>query len=444
MGRVGADVLPSVSAPRYVVCLAGTLGPELPPTSDLACQSGGGRTMHELSVAIAATGRDVEVRGSFDLPELRRMGAAAGAMPRICTGAREANADDVLLLPEGMLPVSYLPVVLGPARAIMLVLAVPGLFGWSFRGGWSPPDPTTVPLEAFDVPGSLRAMASLGFELWTHMPNLAAVAADAGLRCTWIGNGCPVPYPDPPAKDVDAAMIAANRWAPGARWVLDQLDPAVTRCVIDATDHDILLAELGRARVLILPSRVEGHSRIGQEARALGTVPVVLDLSPFAVGFAADHGAVAVNRLEAMPEAARALLADPSRLTALRERGVETARRQVDWPAYLARVDAALAALPPADPARDARALFGRELAASEQQAEARASQAELRASEAEARASQAELRAAQAEAARTEAQAAHHDVEARLSGVLNTRAWRTSVRLWRWRDRLRRAYSGR
>jgi hypothetical protein len=392
--------------------------------------------MHELSVAIAATGREVEVRGGFDVADLRRMGAAAGAMPRICARPRQASADDVLLLTEGLPPASYLPVALGPARAIMLVLAVPGLFGWSFRAGWSTPDPTTVELESFDVPGSLGAMAGLGFELWTHMPHVAALAAAAGLQCTWIGNGCPVPYPDPGPKRVDVAMIAENRWAPGARWVLDQLDRGITRSVIQATAHDTLLAELGGARILVHPSRIEGHSRLGQEARALGTVPVVLGLSPFAVGFDAEHGAVAVDRLEAMPEAVARLLADPAGLAALRERAVETARRQVDWPSYVARVDAALAAAPRPDPAREARAEFGRELAAAEREAQARASRAQ-------ARATRAETRAEEAEAASQSAHAARRDAEARLAGVLNTRAWRTAVRLWRWRNRLRGAYSG-
>jgi hypothetical protein len=102
-----------------------------------------------------------------------------------------------------------------------------------------------------------------------------------------------------------------------------------------------VLEHFGRARVVLHPLRIEGHSRIGCEARAMGAVPAVLRSNPFAVGLDADGGALAVGTVDELPQAIADLLASPQRLEQLSAAGMRTAREQVDWDAFVERVDAA-------------------------------------------------------------------------------------------------------
>ncbi|PZR65197.1 MAG: hypothetical protein DLM63_12640 [Solirubrobacterales bacterium] len=387
------------------------------------CDSGGIRTMHELAVAIAATGRRVEIRGGVDFGELELLGAAAGAMPELPTRPRRAGPDDVVLVPEGLAdPLSFAPTVLSGARQILVLLAPTGLFGWPFVDGWSPMPPLAVPIDAVARPDHFRAMSALGFELWTHMPRLAEEAKAAGVDCTYIGNGRPLAYPPPLPKAYDVATLAQNRWAELARSVSTKLDPTVRCHEIAPGSNEEVLRAMGQTRVLVHPSRIEGHSRIGQEARAMGAVPVVLDSNPYAVGLDDAGGAVLAPSLEEMPRVVTDLLRDPERLRRLRERGMKTARAQVDWDEYVGRVDVALARPPSADPARGARRAIGERLTQRE----------DLLRKEITVRIEESER-----------LHEDHETLRQKLHQLQSTRAWRVARVYWLARDRIRLAVVG-
>jgi hypothetical protein len=240
----------------------------------------------------------------------------------------------------------------------MMMLAPPGLFGWPFQADWTRSDPLSAKAEEMATPEHFRAMEALGFELWSNNQWLAAAAHSADVDCEWIGNGLPTPLPAPGEKTHDVAVVEANRWAPLARSVAAKLNE-VSILRIPEVDNEELLRLLGHARVLIWPSRVEGHSRIQSEARAMGTVPVALP-NPFSVGLSAEEGAVVVASLEEMPIAIKRLLADPAKLEALAAVGIRTARSQSDWGSFVTRVGTALNMPERQDPGRSARGEFGR------------------------------------------------------------------------------------
>jgi D-inositol-3-phosphate glycosyltransferase len=324
---------------------------------------GGIRTMYEIAAAIACAGRDVELRGAVSLPDLEGVCDAAGARPDLPGDARPLTAEDVVIVPEGIDdPALHARLALSPARTILMLLAPPGLVGWPFTGDWSPPDPLTVPLDAVGRPEHFRAAAALGYELWTHTPGLQAAVEAAGVPCKFVGNGVPGSYPAPPdQKDVDVAWLSRNRWAPLARPVVDELSGRGIECVTPGeVAHGELLALLGRARAFLHPLRVEGHSRLGCEARAMGAVPVVLGSNPFGVGLDAAGGAVAVDDTSEMAGAVLALLADGERLARMSATAQATARAQVEWEPFVARVVRALdEPEPQAAVARGARAAIG-------------------------------------------------------------------------------------
>ena len=174
------------------------------------------------------------------------------------------------------------------------------------------------------------------------MERMAEVAREAGVACRAIGNGSPPAVPEPPSKTVDVAWLKANRWAPLAETAAASLDGELSVNAIEEVEHDELLARVGAARVLLWPSRIEGHTRVEGEARLLGCVPVALSSDDFATGLDKDSGAVVVDTLAEMGPAAAALLRDPERLAQLAERGRRSAAAQLDWDAYVARVGAAL------------------------------------------------------------------------------------------------------
>jgi hypothetical protein len=328
---------------------------------------GGRRTMHELAVAIAATGRRVEVRGDVDLDELRALGEAAGTMPDLPTEPRNLARGDVVVLTEGSNdPFTFARATLSGARAIIMLLGPPGLIGWPFVEEWARPSPATAQIHTLAQPEHFRAMAGMGFELWTHTPQMVERAEAAGVQCAFIGNGRPLPYPKSLPKRYDVVTLAANRWAPRARYVVTRLDDDVVHHEIGGSTNSEVLEQLGQARVLIHPLRIEGYSRLGCEARAMGAVPVVLDSSPFSVGLNDAGGAIAVASVEEMPAEIMALLRNEARLRELADRGMRTARAQVDWDAYVERVDGALRRPVPDDPARGARSAIGVSLMARE------------------------------------------------------------------------------
>jgi hypothetical protein len=296
--------------------------------------------MYELAFALAELGHDVELRGCISRAAFDELREATGRHPRIDAPARRPEAGEVVLLLEGFAdPLAFGAVALSAARPVLLLLAPAGLMGWSFEPGWSLPDPQTVDLDSVNRPASYRAMAALGFELWTHSDGIVAAAAAAGVACRWVGNGTPGPVPEPVPARHDVVVVGGNRWEPLARQVVDGLDADVV--VTRAGGNAELLAQLGSARLLVHPMRTEGTSRLAVEARLVGTVPVVLD-HPFGAGFSEADGVVVVPDLEAMRPAVAALLADPARIDALAAAGRRFAERWRDWPSYLERVDAAI------------------------------------------------------------------------------------------------------
>lgn len=350
---------------RVVVCtVGGERNPWHLPASSFVERlwiGGGERSLHELATAIAATGRTVELRGMVHRPTLDELSAAAGARPLVGLDARRPAADDLVIVPEGWAePLSYARLALSPARTVLLMLAPPGLFGWPFVSGWSPPSPLTVDFDRLARPEHFRAMAGLGFELWTSSRGIAEAARAAGVPCTWIGSGHPAPVAEPVEQTIDVVWLEDNRWAPLAREVATRVE--VSHRAIPPSNHAELLRQLGAGRVLLWPSRVEGSARIPTEARALGTVPVALTTNPYATGLDEQGGCVVVDSVEELPPAIHALLADPDRLAELSARAIRTAREQIDWPAYVGRVEAALARPAPLDPDRDGRAAIGSEL----------------------------------------------------------------------------------
>jgi hypothetical protein len=419
---------------RYIVWMPTAPGWSLEATANGPVTSGGHRTLHELAVAMAATGRRVEVRGQFDLAELSYLSQAAGAMPELPAAPRRPGHGDVVLMPEGFEdPLTFAYVALSEARRILLLLAPPGLFGWPFVKGWSKQAAVDVAIESVALPNHFRAMAGMGFELWTNSPAMADRIEAAGLRGTFIGSGRSVPWPEPLPKRYDVVTLANNRWADLARWVVSRLEPGVVHHEIPAASNDEVLRQLGQARVLIHPSCVEGHSRIGEEARAMGAVPVVLSTNQFSLGLDEEGGAVAVPSLDDMPQAVMSLLGDAERWVALRERSMKAARAQVDWDAYLARVDAALSRPPEEGPALGGWGLIGERL----MQEEARI----VRDAAAKEDTLKAELLRVDGELARThrENDAFADELESERAAICSmqrTRAWSVAGRYWRARAR--------
>lgn len=272
---------------RYVICtLGGDRDPwQLPASTfpDRVWIHGGERFLYELAAAIASLGKEVELRGDLLRPELDMICSAAGASPRTELPERRPHPEDVVIVPEGWPdPLAYARIALSPARTVLLMLAAPGLFGWPFVSGWTLPDPLTVPISDLARPEHFRSMRALGFTLWTHSRGILDAAEAAGVPCAFIGEGQPMPFQDVPPKTTDVVFIAENRWAPLALEVAGQLR-AQAEPILGQT-HEDLLRRLAAARILLLPSRVEGTSRLQWEARALGTVPVALATNPFAEG----------------------------------------------------------------------------------------------------------------------------------------------------------------
>ena len=325
---------------------------------------GGERTSMLLAFAAAVAGHEVELRGWLHEPTFRRLADATGAAPKVELDARPPDADDLVVVPEGWKdPLEYLQIALSPARVAMFVLAAPGLFGWDFTERWSQPDPLTVDLDDVARPEHFAAMRALGFELITHSPGIVAAAAEGGAECRLLGTGQPWPMPELAAKSVDAVGLLANRWAPFVREVAADLDEAD---LVEEAPNAEILARMTQARVLIWPSRIEGHARIPHEARSVGCVPVALSTNPFAVGLDEDHGAVVVGDVSELAQSIRDVLADAPRLDALSRRAIETARDEIAWQPFVERVTAWLATTTPPDPARPARAGAGAALRASQ------------------------------------------------------------------------------
>jgi glycosyltransferase involved in cell wall biosynthesis len=334
--------------------------------------------MYELAAAIAATGREVELRGRIVEPIFEEICTAAGSRPILDRAPRLPRESDTLIIPEGWPDEAFAPYVLSGVRSIMMLLAPPGLAGWPYTGEpWTKPDPLTVDPEAVARPEHFRAIAGLGCEIWVHSRGLAAAAEAAGVDCRYIGSGQPAPFPQPGAKEHDLVVLEHNRWAPLALEVAERTGRSTVR--VPRLDHAGVLETLGSARVLVWPSRVEGHSRVQVEARAMGTVPVALSSNRFAEGLAEEGGAVLVDSVEDMAPAIERLLDDPAELERRARLATDSARAHVDWDRYVERVDQALSAAAPAAASAAAQFRITRALALGEQDAAARLRDAERR-----------------------------------------------------------------
>lgn len=297
---------------------------------------GGWRTLYELAFAAAVCGYEVELRGWLHRPTFDRLAVRAGVRPRVDLPARMPEATDLVVVPDGWRnPLDYLRVVLSPARLALAVLGPIGMSGWPFVGpGWELPDPLTMDLDAVGRPEHFAAMDALGFALLTNSPGVAAAAHAAGVQCTFVGTARPLPESESVStgvKEVDVAALMDNRWGPLAEGVLSELDGACSIDRIERVANDELLARLARARVLVWPSRIEGHASIPWETRSVSCVPVALGSNRFAVGLSDECGAVVVDTVAELAPAVRRLLADPKRLKGLAERARRTAPFEVDW-----------------------------------------------------------------------------------------------------------------
>jgi hypothetical protein len=323
---------------------------------------GGERNMYELAFAAAANGCDVELRGWLDRRVFYELAPDGEPAPRVELPSRLPSKDDVVIVPEGWRdPLEYARLLLSPARLALYVLAAPGLFGWPFCApGWEPPDPLTVDLEELAQPVHFQAMHSLGFHLLTPSPGTKAAAEAAGVPCCLVGFGRRRP-PTPTrgvTKTADAVGLLRNRWASFVQEVAAELDGLVVDLVEESPNH-VVLERLERGKVLIWPSRVEGHATIPWEARSVGCVPVALSSNRFAIGLSEDKGAVVVDDIADIAPAIRQLLDDEPRWRELSNRGIRSAPQDAEWAPFQQRVGAFLESLEPAGPKQAALAGMG-------------------------------------------------------------------------------------
>lgn len=330
---------------RVVVCALGAFvrPGELPASTflDRARIYGGERSMYEIAAAAASTGFSVELRGDLSQPVLEAIVARTGATIETDLPPRRAEPEDVVIVPEGITDHRFYAAVRSSGRVVMALLGPPGLFGPALSSSFSPPDPMTVPLNAVGAPHQYRELS--GFELWTNSPRIAAEAHDAGVGCRFIGTGQPIPFPAPAPKQHAVAFVAANRWAPVSRRVASAL--SMHALEISEGDRESTVRALASARLVLLPFRIEGQSRLQLEARAVGTVPIALRSNRYAAGVSDEGGAVLVDTVEEMAPTVETLLKRPRHIAHLAERAVTTARSQMDWEPYVGRVAAALRAL---------------------------------------------------------------------------------------------------
>jgi len=303
--------------------------------------AGGVRSLLELAAGLAAIGLEVELRGGFVESEVAAIEDAAGVQLGRPSARRRPQQDELVIIPEGHNdPLIFARVALSGARAVMMMLGPLGLVGWPFDGM---PIPEANEILTFDTgtvgrPESLMAAQSLGLELWTNASAIAAQGAAVGIDVKYIGHGRPTPYPEPGEKSVDVLVLAENRWTPLALDALETIPVQFRTRIQPRGTNAELLEALGAARVFLHPARIEGRSRLGEEARAMRAVPVLLASNTNGEGYGPEYGSVVVESIPEMAAAVVALLNDPERLAGLAETGYRTARQDGDWEAYKQRV----------------------------------------------------------------------------------------------------------
>ena len=227
----------------------------------------------QLAFAAAAAGHEVELRGWLHEPTFRRFAEAAGAAPRIdLEPGRPKPATSSSSRRAGRTRSSICSSRCRPLASRCSCSPPPGLFGWDFSERWSLPDPLTVDIATLARPEHFAAMRALGFELVTHSPDSCAAAA-ARRRVH-------VPRHGTAMADAGARGEGGRRRRP-ARQPLGTAGAQGGRRArrrevdfIEEAPNDEVLARMARARVLIWPSRIEGHATIPHEARSVGCVPV--------------------------------------------------------------------------------------------------------------------------------------------------------------------------
>lgn len=320
--------------------------PPYQPIDDATWTHGGVRSMIELAAGLAAIGIDVELRGGFAEGEVAAIEQAAGVELGRPSARRRPEPGEIVIVPEGHAdPLIFARVALSGARAVLMMLGPLGLVGWPFDGTPIPGADDLLTLDTGSVgrEESLAAARSFGLELWTNAPAIAARGASAGVDVKSVGCGRPMPYPEPGEKSVDVLALGENRWAPLAAEALEAVPAQFITRLQPAGTHAELLAALSAARVFLHPARIEGRSRLCEEARAMRAVPVLLASNSNGEGYGSEYGSIVVESIHDMPVAAAALLNDPERLAALTESGYRTAREDGDWEAYKHRLADAVA-----------------------------------------------------------------------------------------------------
>lgn len=307
---------------------------------------GGVRSLIELAAGLAANGLEVELRGGFLEREVAAIERAADVQLGRPSARRRPQPDELVIIPEGHGdPLIFARVALSGARAALLLLAPLGLFGWPFDETPIPQadEVLTLDTETVGRPESLAAARSFGLELWTNASAIAARGVAGGIDVKYVGRGSPTPYPEPGEKSVDVLALEENRWSPLAAEALAAMPAGFSTRIQPRGSHAEMLAALSAARVFLHPARIEGRSRLAEEARAMRAVPVLLASNSNGEGYGPEHGSVVVDSVHDMPAAAAALLNDPERLAALAESGYRTARQAGDWEAYKQRLRDAVA-----------------------------------------------------------------------------------------------------
>ena len=325
---------------RLVVCAAGGSAgflelPESRVDDERPYISGGERSLYELAVAAASLGMEVELRGHLNRTILDVLTGSAGAGPHVGLTPRAPDPRDIIVLPEALPRELIASAAMSNARSVMYLLAPPGLMGWSFRPEWAVPDITSVPVDAVGTPAAFRSISGMGFSLLTNSKGTAEAGRRAGVDVHWIGCGTPVPFPGARDKRFDVAVVEHNRWSAQAERVLAALGPVSVKRIPPTPSSYSLSAELADAGLLIWPSRLEGGTRVPREARAVGTVPVLLGSNPYRNR---AEGEVVVDDLEAMAPEIRSLIGDRDRRERLGNQGIRSAAAEADWPAFVERV----------------------------------------------------------------------------------------------------------
>jgi hypothetical protein len=158
-------------APRVVVCAPGGARgllelPESRLNPDHGTISGGERSLYEIATAAATLGLEVELRGEICPQILDRITQSAGAGPRVHLEPRAPMPGEIVIVPEAYDIELFAAISLSHARGVVMLLAPPGLWGWSFRSGWRPPDPNSVPVDAVGTADTFRAIDALGLSMW--------------------------------------------------------------------------------------------------------------------------------------------------------------------------------------------------------------------------------------------------------------------------------------